>query len=130
MKLNIGSANYGPENYVNIDNDLSLESYIENPKSFIFADGEYLPFKDNTFDKIHSNQCVGTYLHKYDDIIRVLKKGGTVQFSLYNRFNEISKLIGNLIKREIKITSVEWMNGHFDDVDEDDAFSLIILGKK
>ena len=146
MKLNVGSNSYGIFNdYINIDNlfhEESFEDFLniapskmgllewnEAKKHLIIADGQFLPFKSNTFDEIISNQCVGTYMKEYGDIIRTLKPGGIIEFSIYNKKNDISKLLGNLLINNFEIIDVQWMNGHKDDVDDEDSFSLTIKGR-
>jgi ubiquinone/menaquinone biosynthesis C-methylase UbiE len=84
-RLHRGSwlENFGGDGAIGIDYNLekvrSASKYITNGTNFIVADGQCLPFQDNTFDLVH---CYGT-LHHMDDyskgiweIIRVLKSGG------------------------------------------------------
>lgn len=60
----------------------------EQPGTFVLADGEHLPFADNSFDVVYSN---GVLHHTPDtagavrDVHRVLKPGGTAKVMLYFR---------------------------------------------
>jgi len=83
-------ADITPERALSATRKLSL---MDGPESVGFnADGENLPFADNTFDFVYSNgvlhhsentdQCVA-------EVFRVLKPGGTAVIMLYSRHSAI-----------------------------------------
>lgn len=83
-------ADITPERALSATRKLSL---MDGPESAGFnADGENLPFTDNTFDLVYSNgvlhhsenadQCIA-------EVFRVLKPGGTAVIMLYSRHSAI-----------------------------------------
>ncbi len=69
------------------------------PDRFEVADGEHLPFPDNTFDCVYAHGVVQYTAHPQrlvDECRRVLKPGGQAIFQVYNRvswLNALSKLM-------------------------------------
>ncbi len=67
--------------------------------TFEVADGEQLPFADNTFDCVYAHGVVQYTAHPQrlvDECRRVLKPGGEAIFQVYNRvswLNALSKLM-------------------------------------
>jgi SAM-dependent methyltransferase len=67
--------------------------------AFEVADGEHLPFTDNTFDCVYAHGVVQYTAHPQrlvDECRRVLKPGGQAIFQVYNRvswLNALSKLM-------------------------------------
>ena len=114
-----------------------IREKIDERAIFIPMDGNDLSmFGDETFDEIYSNQCFGLYVTNYDEMVRVLKMGGTVSLGVWS--HAIQKVVGNLIKRGVKITSVKGFNGPYEDtiiedcdnVDGDDYYTVMIEGIK
>lgn len=79
---------YGGKDMIGVDNSaesirLAKETYPEF--EFIVADMHSLPFEDETFDFVYSSLVVhysGTPNVVYDEVNRVLKKGGKFLFSI------------------------------------------------
>jgi ubiquinone/menaquinone biosynthesis C-methylase UbiE len=63
--------------------DVNLDLfYYGKCKNFVIAEAHYLPFKNNTFDKIHAKHCLEHLenpLIFFKEAKRVLKKGGTLE---------------------------------------------------
>jgi len=156
MKLNIGSGGCTMlEGYLNIDNlsdtyDTKMSMMKEVVNTMVgeeYDDGHYphtafmyvkdandlSMFEDNSFDEVWSNQCVGVYVTNYDEILRVLKVGGKIKLGVWS--HAIQNVVGNLIKRGVKITSVKGFNGPYEEtivedcnVDDDDYYTVMIEG--
>lgn len=69
---------------------------------FVQADGQILPFQDNSFDAIIS-MCTIRYFENadaaFDDFVRCLKPGGTLVVDVPNRFSPFFWGIGTLVDR-------------------------------
>jgi SAM-dependent methyltransferase len=78
-----------------------------------------LDFKDNEFDGIYSNQCVGMYVFNYVEISRVLKPNGRVLFTVY--VEHLLKLIGDLLIHNFKINHINIANGSIKDMPTNDC---------
>ncbi len=148
MKLNIGSGGCCMlEGYLNIDNlsdysdpmDMMIEvintmtgceyddgSYKKTAFMYVEDANDLSMFDDEQFEEIHSNQCVGIYVTNYDEMVRVLKMGGTVKFGVWG--HKVGEVLQGLIERNIKITSVKWFNGCVGDDPED--ITMMIEGVK
>ena len=137
-KLNIGSGEYGIEGYLNIDDasdyDGNVEEFlaaVDDPENIEYqiCDGNDMPFEDNSFDEIFSNQCVGKYVTNYYDIVRILKPGGTIILGLWS--DVVAKVMMELLIRDIEIIGVEWLNGCQCDIEnDDDNITLKVIGRK
>ena len=139
MKLNIGSAEYIMEGYINIDNgyDYSRDGGFEFMKrqaeeymkeagfkaKFLEMDGNKLDFEDNTFDEIYSNQCVGEWVKNYKEIARVLKKDGEVRFGVWQ--DKVANVIIGLNEAGILVYDVDLLNGSIGD----DTCTYMLKGK-
>ena len=138
MKLNIGCNAIPFTKYVNIDNgsfhsknfkklkqELIYNQFNFNQINFIAADAKYLPFKNNTFDEIFSNQCIGQYVDLTYEINRVLKPKGILILGIYDN---IKKICLDLIRNNFKIISVNIFNGSL--IGDDNDISLKIKAIK
>jgi ubiquinone/menaquinone biosynthesis C-methylase UbiE len=66
-----------PAGNVNLD-----RFYYGKWTNFVIAEAHYLPFKDNTFDKIYSKHCLEHFenpLKFFKEAKKALKKGGTLE---------------------------------------------------
>ena len=137
-KLNIGFGDCPIDGYINIDDgsDSDFDAMLHNAKEIIEdwtdteilqMDGNNMTFEDNTFDEITSNQCVGIYVTDYASIARILKHGGQINLGVWS--SHVALVIARLIEQGIEITAVEWLNGCFDDIKNDD-YTLMIRGIK
>ena len=143
LKLDIGFGECPMPGYISIDNgsdftglygDESAKKMFdwarEESKEYedvqlIVMNGDNMAFKDNTFDKIHSNQCVGYYVTNYKEIVRVLKPNGIIVLGVWA--DKVSNVLASLISLGVTITNVDWLNGGYDDID-DNEYTLRITG--
>ena len=134
MKLNIGCGypidNFedGEDEIIGIDDGSDWYSDYSKYKpkvvsNFIYGDGNILPFKNNTFDEVFSNQCAGLYVMDYEEMVRVLKKGGTIELGVWS--DKVSIVLAKLILLDIDIFKVDWSNGCIED-----DYTLSIYGRK
>ncbi len=89
-KLNLGCGNSYKEGWVNLDRDKSIKA-----DAYADLNDMKLPFEDNTFNYILFNHtiehldCNLNLMILFDEIARVLKKGGTLELNLphYSHWN-------------------------------------------
>jgi SAM-dependent methyltransferase len=83
------------------------------------ADGEQLPFADNTFDLVYAHGVVQYTAHPQtlvDECRRVLKPGGEAVFQVYNRIswlNALSKLMKVPLEHEDAPVLLKYSSGEF-----------------
>ncbi len=83
------------------------------------ADGEHLPFEDNTFDLVYAHGVVQYTPHPQalvDECRRVLKPGGAAIFQVYNRIswlNALSKLMNVPLEHEDAPVLLKYSAGEF-----------------
>ena len=123
-KLNIGSGAWPFVDYINIDDgsdnhgeeqmkQLTISEEGE-PDSILFMDGNDLSlFDDGYFDEIWSNQCVGSYVTNFDEIIRVLKPGGVIKLGVWG--TKVMFVVEELMKRGLYNVTMSPMNGGIED---------------
>lgn len=86
---------------------------------FDVADGEHLPFPDNTFDAVYAHgvvQYTANPRRLVDECRRVLKPGGTAIFQVYNRIswlNALSKLMKVGLEHEDAPVLLKFSMGEF-----------------
>jgi SAM-dependent methyltransferase len=83
------------------------------------ADGEQLPFADNTFDLVYAHGVVQYTAHPQtlvDECRRVLKPGGEAVFQVYNRIswlNALSKVMNVPLEHEDAPVLLKYSSGEF-----------------
>jgi len=133
MKLDIGSGEFPTfPGYIALDNQEDFPNvkniqreYREAGQQLVIADGNQLPFKDDSFDEIFSNQCVGYYVTAYDEIDRVLKQDGILKLGVWNE--KVVTVLWELLILGYKIEDVDIMNGDIDDVREDSSEGTMMI---
>jgi SAM-dependent methyltransferase len=86
---------------------------------FHVADGECLPFPDNSFDLVYAHgvvQYTASPQRLVDEARRVLKPGGTAIFQVYNRLswlNALSKLMKVGLEHEDAPVLLKFSSGEF-----------------
>lgn len=77
MKLDIGCGSMkAGEDYIGVD--------VIDEGCDVLADARCLPFKDEVFDEVYSNACLGVEVNGFDEALRVLKAGGIMSIKAYD----------------------------------------------
>ncbi len=113
MKLDIGclDQDFKKEGHYGIDNAI-MDKDETHPD--MYADGDMLPFKDNSIEEVFSSRCVGYYC-KVDEAIRVLKPGGKIVLMVWNWERVLGKLVYKLMSSGFTITYMEGTNVDYDE---------------
>ena len=126
MKLNIGSGEDAmeedDEGVIYVD-DLSdwtkhedVRRWYEEHSNCRIRDANDLGcFDDEMFDEVASCRCLGKYVENYDEIARVMKKGGRIWICVWKE--NLLELVDGLTKAGIEVTNIDtgnWDDGWYD----------------
>jgi len=119
--------------------DVNLDRFFYGKwKNFIIGDAHYLPFKNETFNKVYSKHCLEHFENPpkfFKDARRVLKNDGVLECIYPTDTKLTKKTIHNLLnlrwssafKWKKKLTGVDKINygGHKWQIPDDDVLKLL-----